>query len=371
MPGLLEEAAIDGIPAICIDPKGDLGNLLLTFPSLAASDFVPWVDPAEAARRGLTTEQFAAQAAETWKQGLAEWDQAPERIARFRDAVDSRDLHARAPAAASGLSVLRSLAGPGAESAGRCHARCASRSDRMVAALLALLGRDADPVKSRDYHPAGAHHRAELDERRQLDLMGLIAAIQKPGFDKLGAFDLETFYPAKERLELAMAVNSLLASPGFAAWTRGRAAGCAAPAVHAGGQAAHRHHFHRASVGCRAHVHRDAGAERTGGVDAPPERHLEPARAVLHGRDLRLFPADREPAIQAPMLTLLKQARAFGLGCVLATQNPIDLDYRGLGNTGTWLIGRLQTERDKLRVIEGLTSALGGDGARTAASSRS
>jgi hypothetical protein len=356
--GLLEEAAIDGIPAICIDPKGDIADLLLTFPKLAPADFAPWVDPADAARRNLSTDELAAQTAASWQQGLAEWDQAPERIQRLRDAVE---VSVYTPGAGSGLglSVLRSLAHPGA-AAMADPAALAEQIGGQVAALLALLGRDPDPVQSRDYILLARLIEHSWQAGEGLDLAGLIQAIQKPGFDRLGAFDLETYYPAKQRLELAMAVNSLLASPGFAAWTLGEPLDAQRLLYTSAGKP-------RISIISIAHL---SDSERMFIVTLVLNELVAWMRRQSGTSSLRAlfymdeifgyFPPTANPPAKLPMLTLLKQARAFGLGCVLATQNPVDLDYRGLANAGTWLIGRLQTERDKLRVIEGLTSALGG-----------
>ena len=358
---MLEEAAIDGIPAICIDPKGDIGNLLLTFPSLAASDFAPWVDPAEATRRSLSTDQFAAQAAESWKKGLAEWDEAPERIARFRDSVDIA-IYTPGANTGLGLSVLRSLSSPGAEAMAD-PASLREQIGSVVAALLALLGRDADPVKSRDYILLARIVAQSWQAGTSLDLVALINAIQKPDFDKLGAFDLETFYPAKERMELAMAVNSLLASPGFAAWMEGEPLDAQRLLFTPEGKPriavisiAHLSDPERMFIVTLVLNEMVAWMRRQSGTSS--------LRALFYMDEIfGYFPPTANPPSKQPMLTLLKQARAFGLGCILATQNPIDLDYRGLGNAGTWLIGRLQTERDKMRVVEGLTSALSGGNA--------
>jgi hypothetical protein len=359
---LLEEAAIDGIPAICIDPKGDIANLALTFPNLAPSDFAAWVDPGEAARRGVSVDQLGAQTAASWKAGLAEWDEPPERVGRFRDAAE---VTIYTPGAGTGvpLSVLRSLACPAPEAL----ADAASLRDQIgstVSAVLALLGRDADPVKSRDHILLSRIIEQCWSAGTSLDLVSLIGAIQKPGFDKLGAFDLETFYPAKERLELAMAVNSLLASPGFAAWMEGEPLDAQRLLFTADGKPriavisiAHLSDAERMFIVTLVLNELVAWMRRQGGTSS--------LRALFYMDEIfGYFPPTANPPSKQPMLTLLKQARAFGLGCVLATQNPVDLDYRGLGNTGTWLIGRLQTERDKLRVIEGLTSALGGGDAR-------
>jgi len=358
---MLEEAAIDGIPAICIDPKGDIGNLMLSLPGLSGAEFAPWVDAGEAARRSLSVDQYAAQAAESWKKGLAEWDQPPERIARFRAAADVA-IYTPGTNTGLGLSVLRSLAVPGAETLADATA-LREQIGSTVAALLALLGRDADPLQSRDHILLSRIVEQGWRAGNNLDLASLIALIQKPGFDKLGAIDLETFYPGKERMQLAMAVNNLLASPGFAAWTEGEPLDAQRLLFTPQGKPriaiisiAHLSDAERMFVVTLVLNELVAWMRRQGGTSS--------LRALFYMDEIfGYFPPTANPPSKPPMLTLLKQARAFGLGCVLATQNPIDLDYRGLGNAGTWLIGRLQTERDKMRVVEGLTSALGGGNA--------
>ncbi len=355
---LLEEAGIDGIPAICIDPKGDLGNLLLTFPHLEAAELLSWVDPGEAQRKGLSVQQYAAQTAETWKKGLADWGQSPERIGKFRDAVD---LAIYTPGSEAGLplSVVRSFAAPAAELLSDTAA-LRERISTVVSGLLALLGRDANPINSRDHVLLSTIFEDAWRKGTGLDMASLIAAIQKPSFDKVGAFDLETFYPSKERLQLAMAVNNLLASPGFAAWLSGEPLDIQRLLFTPEGKP-------RIAVISIAHL---SDAERLFIVTLllneviawmRSQSGTSSLRAILYMDEIfGYFPPTANPPAKQPMLTLLKQGRAFGLGCVLATQNPVDLDYKGLANAGTWMIGRLQTERDKLRVLEGLESAVPG-----------
>lgn len=353
---MLEEAAIDGVPAICIDPKGDLANLLLTFPELAARDFEPWVDAGDAARKGLSTADFAAKTAETWKNGLAEWNQAPDRIARLKAAAD---VSIYTPGAETGipLSVLRSFTAPSPEllaDAGALRDRVGS----VVSGLLSLLGVDADPIGSREHILLSNILEGAWRQGLSLDMMGLIQAVQKPGFDKLGAFDLETFFPAKDRLKLAMQLNNLIASPGFATWMAGEPLDAQRLLFTPEGKP-------RISIISIAHLN---DAERMFIVTLVLNEVIAwmrnqsgtgSLRAILYMDEIfGFFPPSANPPSKQPMLTLLKQARAFGLGCMLATQNPVDLDYKGLSNCGTWFIGRLQTERDKLRVIEGLKSAL-------------
>lgn len=355
---LLEEAAIDGVPAICIDPKGDLGNLLLAFPNLAPSDFEPWVDAGDAARKGLSVGELAAKTAESWKNGLAEWAQTPERIAKLRA---SADVAIYTPGSETGipLSVLRSFTPPSPEllaDAGALRDRVGS----VVSGLLSLLGIDADPIGSREHILLANIIEGAWRQGLALDMYGLIQAVQKPAFDKLGAFDLETFFPAKDRLKLAMQINNLIASPGFATWMAGEPLDAQKLLFTSEGKP-------RISIISIAHLN---DAERMFIVTLVLNEVIAWMRAQSGTSSLRAifymdeifgyFPPTANPPSKQPMLTLLKQARAFGLGCVLATQNPVDLDYKGLANCGTWFIGRLQTERDKLRVIEGLKSALPG-----------
>jgi hypothetical protein len=353
---LLEEAAIDGIPAIAIDPKGDLGNLLLTFPALEPGDFRPWVDAGEAQRKGLTVDEYAAKTAETWRTGLAQWGEDAARIARFRDAVDIA-IYTPGSDAGLSLSVLQSFAPPSgsvASDAGAVRDRIGSA----VSGLLGLLGIDVDPLKSREHILLANIFDHAWREGRALDLPAIINAIQKPAFDKVGVFDLESFYPSRERTNLAMAVNNLLASPGFAAWMSGEALDIQRLLYTPEGKP-------RLTVLSIAHLN---DAERMFFVTLllneliawmRNQSGTSSLRALLYMDEIfGYFPPSAQPPSKTPMLTLLKQARAFGVGVVLATQNPVDLDYKGLANAGTWLIGRLQTERDKMRVIEGLESAL-------------
>ena len=358
---LLEEAAIDGVPALCIDPKGDLTNLLLNFPQLAAADFAPWVDPGEAARKGLDVPAYAEQVAGQWRKGLADWDQTPERIGTLRAAVDMA-IYTPGSDAGLPLSVLRSFTAP-PEAQRADTAALAERIAGLVSGLLTLLGIEGDPLKSREHILLSTLVAQAWQAGRDLDLPGLINAVQRPPVQQLGALDLETFYPAKDRQALALAINSLLASPSFAAWTRGDALDAQSLLFTPEGKP-------RIAIISIAHL---SDAERMfvvtlllNEVIAWMRRQsgTSSLRAIVYMDEIfGYFPPTANPPSKGPMLTLLKQARAFGVGCVLATQNPVDLDYKGLGNTGTWFIGRLQTERDRDRLLDGLTSALPGGSA--------
>ncbi|MBP6105596.1 MAG: DUF87 domain-containing protein [Steroidobacteraceae bacterium] len=349
---LLEEAAIDGIPAIVIDPKGDIANLALTFPQLRPQDFKPWVDAGEASRKGQSVDEFATATATTWRKGLEEWGQDGARIQRLRDAAVV-DIYTPGSNAGRPLSILRSFAAPDPMVANDATA-LKERVGSAVAGLLGLLGVDADPIRSREFILLSALLDAAWRNGESLDLAALIRSVQKPPFDKVGVFDVESFFPAKDRTELALRINGLLASPGFEAWLAGDALDIQSLLYDAHGKP-------RIAIVSIAHLN---DAERMFVVTLVTNELVAWMRRQSGTTSLRaifymdevfgFFPPSAMPPSKLPMLTLMKQARAFGLGVVLATQNPVDLDYKGLGNAGTWFIGRLQTERDKARVIEGL-----------------
>ena len=355
--GVLEEAAIDGIPVIAIDPKGDIANLALQFPQLRAEDFQPWVDAGEARRKNQSVAEFAAATAAMWKKGLADWQQDGERIQRLQDAAE---VAIYTPGATSGrpLSVLRSFAAPDESLRGDAIAM-KDRISGAASGLLGLLGIDADPLQSREHIFLSTLLHAAWRAGHDLDLPSLIGQIQKPPFDKVGVFDLETFYPAKERLGLAMSINNLLASPGFAAWLHGEPMDVQSLLFTAQGKP-------RISIISIAHL---SDAERMFVVTLllneivawmRRQSGTSALRAMVYMDEIfGYFPPSKMPPSKLPLLTLMKQARAFGVGVMLATQNPVDLDYKGLSNAGTWFIGRLQTERDKARVVEGLLSGAG------------
>jgi len=350
--GLLEEAAIDGVPAIVIDPKGDLPNLLLTFPQLRGEDFLPWINADEAAKKGLSPEAFAQQQAELWKKGLSEWDQTGERIQRLRDAAD---FAVYTPGSSAGLqvSILRSFEAP-PPALRQEPELLQERVSATVAGLLGLVGLQADPLKSREHILLSTLLGRAWQQGQTLDLPALIQQVQSPPVEKVGVLDLESFFPAKDRFGLVMALNNLLAAPGFGTWMEGEALDIAAMLRTPGGKP-------RVSIFSIAHLN---DAERMFFVtlllgEVVAWMRAQPGtsslRALLYMDEVfGFFPPVAEPPSKRPMLTLLKQARAYGLGVVLTTQNPVDLDYKGLANAGTWFLGRLQTERDKERVLEGL-----------------
>ncbi|MGZ6163923.1 MAG: hypothetical protein ACXWLS_11365 [Myxococcaceae bacterium] len=354
--GLLEEAAIDGIPALAIDPKGDLANLALTFPSLAPAEFLPWVDEDEAKKQGVTPQQLAEKTAATWKQGLADWDEDGARIARFREACEVA-IYTPGSKAGRPLALLRAFTAPPQAVLDDDEALRA-RVQGAVSGLLALAGVDSDPMQGREHILLSQLVQRAWAAGHDLDLAGVIQGVQRPPFDKVGVLDLESFYPAKDRAGLALALNNVLASPGAAAWAEGEPLDIQKLLWTPAGKP-------RIAVLSIAHL---SDAQRMFFVTTLLSEVLAWMRTQSGTGSLRAlvymdeifgyFPPSAAPPSKLPMLTLLKQARAFGVGVLLATQNPVDLDYKGLANAGTWFIGRLQTERDKLRVLDGLQGAM-------------
>ena len=356
---MMEEAAIDGVPAILIDPKGDLTNILLQFPELSPSDFRPWIDAAEAQRAGLTVDECADKTAKQWREGLAKWGQDGNRIRRL---AQSADFAVYTPGDTTGrpLQILRSFNAP--EGADEITLRDSIINN--VSSLLGLIGIQADPVQSREHILLSAIFYSQWKQGQGLPLEQLINYVATPPFAKIGVFDVESFYPSKDRMKLAMQLNSLLASPSFEAWRKGEPLDI--------GRLLHTENGRpRITVLSISHL---TDAERMFFVTAVLTETVAwmrrqtgtgSLRALLYMDEIfGYFPPTSNPPSKPPMLTLLKQARAFGLGIVLSTQNPVDLDYKGLSNCGTWFIGRLQTDRDKQRVLDGLEGAAADSGSR-------
>jgi len=360
---LLEEAALDGVPAILIDPKGDITNLLLTFPELRPEDFQPWINPDDAQRKGMSVEEFAAKTAQTWRDGLASWEEGPDRIRALRNAAD---FAIYTPGSEAGLpvSILASFKAPSLD----WDTETETLRDRIqgtVSALLGLVGIEADPVRSREHILLSNILENAWRAGQDLDIAKLILAVQKPPFRQVGVFDVEAFYPEKDRFSLAMTLNNIIASPSFNAWMTGEPLDVGAMLRTQAGKPRH-------SIFYIAHL---SDAERMFFVTILLEQVISWMRAQPGTTSLRsliymdevfgYFPPIANPPSKRPMLTLLKQARAFGVGVVLTTQNPVDLDYKGLTNAGTWFIGKLQAARDKERLMAGLESARAETGTTT------
>ena len=349
---LIEEAAIDGVPSILIDPKGDLCNLLLTFPGLTGAEFLPWVNPEDAAKKGLSPQEFANQQAEMWQKGLASWGQDASRIQKLRSLADFK-IYTPGSNAGFPVSILKSFAAPEA-SLLEDNDLIQERVSTTVTSLLSLVGIAADPIQSREHILLSTIIDSMWRQGKDLDLAMLIQQVQSPPVSKIGVLDLESFYPTKERFSLVMALNNLFASPGFNSWLEGEPLDIKQILYTPEGKP-------RVAIFSIAHL---GDAERMFFVALLMNQVLgwmrtQPGttslRAIVYMDEIfGYLPPVGNPPSKLPMLTLLKQARAFGVGLVLATQNPVDLDYKALSNAGTWFIGRLQTERDKNRLLDGL-----------------
>ena len=360
--GLLEEAALDRVPAIMIDPKGDITNLLLQFPDLLPADFKPWVNEDDARRKGQSVDEYAAATAESWQKGLADWGQGSERIKALKDSVEYTIF---TPGSDAGISVniMGSLAAPRINWDSEGEA-IRERIAGTVAALLGLANNPADPVRSKEGILLSNIFEYYWKQNQDLDLGKLIMAIQKPPVRQIGVFDVDTFYPEKDRFALAMDFNNLMASPSFQYWLQGEPLDIDKIYFNKDGKPRH-------SIFYIAHL---SDSERMFFVTLLLENIVTWVRRQSGTTSLRAllyfdeifgyFPPTAQPPSKRPLLTLMKQARAFGLGVVLVTQNPVDLDYKGLTNAGTWLIGRLQAERDKARVLDGLKGAIAEQGGR-------
>jgi hypothetical protein len=336
-----------------------MGNLLLTFPQLKGKDFEPWVDARAAAERGQSPADFAGSVAKTWKEGLASWGQKPARIKALRQAADFA-IYTPGSTTGTPVSVLREFSAPPPELRDDRDLH-RERVQSAATGLLTLVGVDADPITSPEHILLATVLDRAWQEGRSLDLPALIGAIQQPGIDRIGVMDLDSFFPPKDRFALAMRLNNLLAAPGFGAWMEGIPLDADKLLFSESGKP-------RVSIMSIAHL---GDAERMFFVtmllaELISWMRRQPGsgslRAILYMDELfGYLPPVANPPSKALFLTLLKQARAFGLGLVLSTQNPVDLDYKALSNAGTWFIGRLQTERDKARVREGLAGAAGSD----------
>jgi len=353
---LLEEALLADFPLFILDPKGDVTNLLLLFPDLRSEDFAPWVDPDSARRAGRSpAEEGAAQAA-LWKQGLAKWDVSVESIRKLRDGTAWRVF---TPGSRAGrpVNLLGSLDAPAGLTWDRDEEPLRDEVRGLVASLLGLAGIEADPVSDARSILLARVVEEAWKGGRSLDLAGLIALVESPPFARVGAVELDAFLPREKRRELALALNNLLASPDFGSWRQGEALDPARLLRDDSGRPA-------CNLFYLAHLD---DRERMFFVSRFLERFWSWARTQTGTSDLRailyfdevmgFLPPVAEPPSKRPMLSLLKQGRAFGVGSLLVTQNPVDLDYKALSNAGTWLVGRLQAERDKERLLDGLESA--------------
>ena len=356
--GLIEEAIMDNIPSIIIDPKGDMANLLLTFPDLAPADFEPWIDPAEAARKEMSVAAYAETTAKTWQTGLQSYDQDKERIATLRQKTQFT-IYTPGSNLGAPVSVLADFAAPPQDviqDSDTLNALVVSATT----SLLSLAGIKGDPLQSREHILISSLLLNSWRKGENLTLESLIGGIVNPPFAKIGVFAVDTFFPQKDRLALAMSLNNIIASPTFAAWTEGQPLDIQRIFYDENGNP-------RTAIFSIAHL---SDGERMFFVTMllnqviawmRRQQGTDSLKALLYMDEIfGYFPPTANPPSKKPMLLLLKQARAFGLGVVLATQNPVDLDYKGMANIGSWFVGRLQTSQDQDRVVDGISGASDG-----------
>ncbi len=353
---LLEEALLSDVPCLIIDPKGDMGNLMLSFPEFGSEDFRPWVDEAEAKREGITPDELAAAKAELWKSGLERSGITGDRLRELNDKTDIT-IYTPGSSAGVGLNVLGSMAAPDIDWA-KDGEIARDEIEGFVSSLLLLADIEADPVSDPEHILISTIIEKAWIQGTDLDLAALVGQIPNPPFRKLGVFELDTFFPEKDRMGLAMRLNGLLASPSFSGWLQGDPLDIDEMLSGQGKT--------KAAIVYMAHL---SETERQFMVTLLLSKLITWFRTQQGTSDLRTLvymdevfgyvPPVREPPTKKPILTILKQARAFGVGMVLSTQNPVDIDYKALSNAGTWMIGRLQTETDKKRLLEGLASASG------------
>jgi hypothetical protein len=352
---LIEEALRAGLPVLAIDPKGDLTNLCLTFPNLAPTDFRPWIDEAQAKNAGESPDDFAASQAALWTKGLAGWGLAGSDIGALRAATDFT-IYTPGSQAGSPIDIVGSLQVP----ADMTDAEVvADEIEGYVTGLLGLVGIAADPLASREHILLSNLIQHSWSEGRPLDLTTLVGMIPSPPIRKLGVFDVDQFFPADARMALAMKLNGLLASPSFASWAMGSPLDIQSMLYSPDGRG-------RCAIVTTAHLSDDERQFVTSLLLAKlvtwmrRQSGTTDLRAMLYMDEVAGYlPPTEKPPTKKPIMTLMKQARAFGVGVILSTQNPVDLDYKAMSNAGTWMIGRLQTDRDKARLLDGMASAAG------------
>ena len=356
---LLEEAALNNVPALLIDPKGDITNAILHFPNLAPADFAPWINAAAAEREGKTIEQAAQETADLWRNGLASWEIGPERIQALKNSVQF-SVYTPGSDAGLSLSILASLKAPPIPWNSN-EEILREQISGTVTAVLGLAGlTDIDPVRSREHILLANIFEYNWSRGQDLDLAALIMQTQSPPFDKLGVFDVDTFFPEKDRFDLAMALNNILAAPSFQNWLEGDPLDIQQLLYTPDGRPRH-------TIFYIAHLPEEERMFFVTLLYSAVETWMRSQKGTTSLRAIVYFdeifgylPAVGNPPSKEPMLRMLKQARAFGVGMVLATQNPVDVDYKAMSNAGTWFIGKLATEQDKARLLDGLATAARG-----------
>ena len=354
---MLEEIALKKIPAIIIDPKGDLTNLLLHFPNMKGEDIAPWLDPEAPVREGKDLYEYADEKAEKWVKGQESWGFGPEDIAKLSDV----DYTIFTPGSSLGnpINIMASFAAPESDIVLNEEATREEISTS-VTALLGLIGyANVDPLKSKEHILLSNIIEFYWTMGKSVTLVDLINAVNDPPFETLGALSVDMIYPKKERFALALQINNFLASPTFKAWNEG-------PGLDIGSLIRNADDKPRFNIFYLQHL---SDQEKMFFVTMLYSQIESWMRNQTGTGNLRLavyfdemagyVPPTANPSSKPVIMRMMKQARAYGVGLILATQNPVDIDYKGLSNAGTWFVGRLQTEQDKNRLLDGLTTTDG------------
>ena len=351
--GILEEAAIDNIPSIVIDPKGDMGNLCLDFPNMSPSDFLPYIDPIAAQNKNLSMEEFAKITAQKWKKGIESFGQDLSRVKKLADV--KKTIYTPGSSAGVGVNILGNFNAPNSEILDDSDL-FSSLINSTVTSLLSLVGIDTNPISSKEHLLLSNIFNFYWSKGKSLSLEDLIGLIATPPFKKIGVLTLKSFYPQNDRMKLAMLLNNVISSVTFSSWIKGEALDIQNMLYDENGKA-------KISIFSIAHLNDN---ERMFFVTIllnayinwmRTQRGSSILKSILYMDEIfGFFPPTKNPPSKEPMLLLLKQARAFGTGIVLGTQNPVDIDYKGLSNIGTWFIGKLQTKQDIDKVIDGVAA---------------
>jgi hypothetical protein len=351
---MLEEALLSGIPTLILDPKGDMGNIMLNYPDNTPDDLAPWMDAAKARRKGKTVADLAIKEATERQADLAGHGLTPERIRRLRDNTEFK-IYTPGSSIGVGMNVLGSLQAPDLDWADSAEI-IRDEIEGLVSSILVLAGINSDPVSGPEHILISMIIETWWRQGKDLDLATLVGQIPKPPFRKLGVFDLEMFFNEKQRMKLALQLNTLLASPSMASWLEGEPLDIESLI----GQSDKT----RCSIIYMAHL---SETERQFVVTLLLSKVVTWMRSrpgtgelgalVYLDECFGYVPPSGEPPSKKPILTILKQARAFGVGLVLVTQNPVDIDYKAMSNAGTWIVGRLQTDNDKRRILDGIPNS--------------
>ncbi len=350
---LVEEALRAGVPVLLLDVKGDLANLALRFDSFAAEPLVSWVEPERGDDDGIADAPLVDAFAQERERELRAWSIDELALAQYCATTHVRII---TPGSDAGepLHLLSALE----RRSPRWDTDVDSARTTLEAAIslvLRLMGREHEPTRSREHALLTAIAERRLRANVSTTLEALLPDVLEPPFDSIGALTVEQYMSEKSRASLAADLNTLIASSSLARWRAGQD-------LDVGRWMQPVDEKTPATIVSVAHLDESERALALGVVLEETLAWVRSQSGTSRLRALVVFdevygflpPHPHAPPTKRPLVALMKQARAFGVGVLLATQNPMDLDYRALSNAGTWIIGRLQTDADRARVIEGL-----------------